>query len=183
MPKKWEAHETPCQKALLNRFVYDPLTGKLFHREDPADDQFRSPKLKARYVERFGGKEAGTRKFHLKTKVPTGIYVRLYPKRHMAHRLIWVMAYGSIPTDKMIDHVNGNPFDNRLENLRLVGSAENQWNAKKAVHKSTGVYRRHNRFRVQVSINKCEIPLGTFTSLEEAQNVRLRHAHERKKKI
>ena len=38
--------------------------------------------------------------------------------RHMIklHRLVWVLVYGRFP--KQIDHINGNPKDNRIENLR-----------------------------------------------------------------
>ena len=48
--------------------------------------------------------------------------------RHMVilHRLVWVLVYGRFP--KLIDHINGNPKDNRIENLREVNQSENDMN-------------------------------------------------------
>ena len=42
------------------------------------------------------------------------------------HRLVWALVYGKFP--KQIDHINGNPKDNRIENLREVNQSENDMN-------------------------------------------------------
>ena len=42
------------------------------------------------------------------------------------HRLVWALVYGKFP--KQIDHINGNPKDNRVENLREVTPSENDMN-------------------------------------------------------
>lgn len=56
-------------------------------------------------------------------------YVRLGGKRRQAyqyaHRLIWELANGPIPSGLQIDHVNGRKTDNRLRNLDLVTQSEN----------------------------------------------------------
>lgn len=44
-----------------------------------------------------------------------------------AHRIAWLLAYGKWP-DGVIDHINGNTSDNRLENLRDVSQQENTQN-------------------------------------------------------
>jgi len=36
------------------------------------------------------------------------------------HRAIWIMHYGDIPKNHLIHHKNGNPKDNRIENLQLM---------------------------------------------------------------
>ena len=42
------------------------------------------------------------------------------------HQLVWTLVYGTFP--KQIDHINGNPTDNRIENLREVSFSENDMN-------------------------------------------------------
>ena len=42
------------------------------------------------------------------------------------HQLVWALVYGRFP--KQIDHINGDPTDNRIENLREVTPSENIMN-------------------------------------------------------
>jgi hypothetical protein len=42
------------------------------------------------------------------------------------HQMVWVVVHGRLPSQ--IDHINGNPLDNRLENLREVSASDNQAN-------------------------------------------------------
>ena len=42
------------------------------------------------------------------------------------HQVVWVLNHGTLPS--MIDHINGNPRDNRIENLREVSPSENDMN-------------------------------------------------------
>ena len=42
------------------------------------------------------------------------------------HQVVWVLNHGRFP--KMIDHINGDGHDNRIENLREVSGSENNSN-------------------------------------------------------
>jgi hypothetical protein len=44
---------------------------------------------------------------------------------HWEHRYVWEQANGKIPKGMQIHHINGIKDDNRLENLRMVSSSEN----------------------------------------------------------
>ncbi|WP_430318310.1 HNH endonuclease [Pseudomonas nitroreducens] len=53
--------------------------------------------------------------------------IRVFGKRHFAHRLAWELFYGVKPTGE-IDHKNGVKTDNRIENLRIAMPAQNMAN-------------------------------------------------------
>ena len=44
------------------------------------------------------------------------------------HRLIWIWHYGNIPKDKVIDHIDRDKTNNKIENLRLATVGENAVN-------------------------------------------------------
>jgi len=47
---------------------------------------------------------------------------------YSTHRLVWVLFNKEIPLDKQIDHIDRNPGNNKIENLRLVDAASNALN-------------------------------------------------------
>lgn len=53
-------------------------------------------------------------------------------------RVIWEGVVGEIPEGMEIDHISGNPMDNRLENLRCITKGENLKN-KRAYPNKTGI--------------------------------------------
>lgn len=174
--KKWKTLPIPSKEILYHVFRYDPESGKLIRREDRPKEDFNGARGYARYIRDFAGKEAGAYKRN-KVGDAIGVYVRIDKERHMAHRIVWGMHHGDIPTDKMIDHINGNPFDNRIENLRLVSSAQNQWNSKRSGYRKKtdlpkGVFQVGKRFRVISRHNGKNITIGRFDSPEEARIAR-----------
>lgn len=55
------------------------------------------------------------------------------------HRVVWESAYGPIPDGMWIDHINGDPTDNRLENLRLATVSQNNMNMRRRKDNKAGV--------------------------------------------
>lgn len=76
----------------------------------------------------FKGRRAGA---VAGTKKARGYWeVQVCGKKLRAHRLIWELHNGPIPESYVVDHINQDPSDNRLENLRLATVSENNCNAR-----------------------------------------------------
>lgn len=91
---------------------------------------------------------------------------------YLNHRLIWLMHYGWLP--RLIDHVNGNKTDNRIENLRQATPQQNQHNAKRRVDNKSGVkgviwHKDSRKWRADIQVNGKRRSLGCFDSIENAK--------------
>jgi hypothetical protein len=96
--------------------------------------------------------------------------ISLLGKKVKAHRLAWLFAYGAWP-DMEVDHINGNPFDNRIENLRLATNPQNQANRKRNAGKATpkGVRQmKSGRFQARLRVDGKAIHIGSFDTSELA---------------
>lgn len=97
-----------------------------------------------------------------------------YPSTTVGRSLVLLsrMLMGGQP-GQYIDHINGDPGDNRRSNLRFASPSENQRNRSIPAHNTTGykgVYRRKDRKKLYASIQVRgkKIPLGTYNSAIEA---------------
>jgi len=60
-------------------------------------------------------------------------------KTRYLHHDVWEMNYGPIKSGMVIDHVNGDPLDNRIENLRECSQAQNLRNRKPSKNNKLGL--------------------------------------------
>lgn len=93
-------------------------------------------------------------------------------KKYLAHRLAWLYMTGEWP-DHEIDHIDGDPTNNRFTNLRDVPHWVNTQNLRAAKSHNKvgilGVRKRYNRWRAAIVVDGKEIFIGSFATPEEAQ--------------
>lgn len=103
-------------------------------------------------------------------------YVRIGRKGVFVHRLI-------MQEDRMVDHIDRNPLNNRKCNLRYATRSENAMNSKCRKDSSTGIrgiYHDKKRQRWNASICKdgCVRHLGSFDNIDFAIGARLQAERE-----
>lgn len=97
--------------------------------------------------------------------------IKVDGNRYPYHRWVWLTEVGDIPEGMLIDHIDGDPHNNDITNLRLATPQQN--NANQVIKPMTNIDIRNNgRFRVKIGFNKKEVSCGTYDTLEEAQAVR-----------
>ena len=116
------------------------------------------------------GQEAGT----------IGKYrrIRFNDKAYPAHRLAYYMYHGIDPLESEVDHIDGNYYNNKIDNLRLATHGENQRNRKLQINSTsgrTGVcwYKRYQTWVGYIYVDKKRIHLGSFTDKEDAIQARI----------
>ena len=158
MAKVDREHELSVSWELLNKqFHYDHLTG---------------------VITRLTGTKIGAAGYYtLKGRNR----IMINGKRFLASRLAWFLYYGKWP-EKTVDHINGNPSDDRIDNLRLATDSEQQWNKGINRNNTSGVKgvsfnKRRNEaglspWEVYITVYYKRIHIGFFNDLEDAVNAR-----------
>ena len=120
----------------------------------------------------FPNSPAGSRAHKINKKGYVGF--RVCGRAYGEHRLVWMFHNGVMPS--MIDHINGNRNDNRIENLRVATNSENICNSKLARNNTSGIKgvtwaKDRQQWRVRIThANKPEW-VGSFASFEQACSV------------
>ena len=83
---------------------------------------------------------------------------RFEGKDYRTHRVVWEIHNGKIPKDKVIDHINANKVDNRIENLQLVTAQENS--LRRTNYK--GYHERDGKYEVKKVIDKIAYHIGVY---------------------
>jgi hypothetical protein len=101
------------------------------------------------------------------------LVVSIANKLYRVHRIVWLMCTGQLP--KYIDHINCDPKDNRLSNLRECNSFENAQNQRKRVTNKVGLKgvcvikgAVKKPYRAQITHEGKYIHLGVFDTPELA---------------
>lgn len=107
--------------------------------------------------------------------------INIKNKKYASHRLAWLYVHGAWPpTEVQIDHINRDPGDNRITNLRCVTGSQNCMNRTYTVRGLNGeprhatFHKSSGRWQSQAWINgKCRY-LGLYKTFEEARSATLK---------
>jgi hypothetical protein len=124
------------------------------------------------------GKEAGTTQ---PTNGKLYVTIQVDGAKIKRGRLVFFYINGEFP-QPCVDHINGNSLDDRPENLRQATMTENAWNHKSRSKKTNlpmGVrLAKSGRFVARIACHGKSLCLGTFKTMEEAQQVYLSKREE-----
>lgn len=100
--------------------------------------------------------------------VRISINYRLYN----AHRIAWLFITGKWP-QKFIDHIDGNPANNKASNLREANTLQNGANRKMSTANTSGIkgvsfVKNTQKWGAWIKVNGKSKNLGNFQTKEEA---------------
>jgi hypothetical protein len=100
------------------------------------------------------------------------ITIKLFRVSFLVHRLAWALHTGAWPEDQ-IDHINRDPSDNRVVNLRESTDRENNRNLGRSVKNTSGVTgvlwdKSKGKWSPRIQVMGRTVNLGRTDSFEEA---------------
>lgn len=110
------------------------------------------------------------------------IYIKIDGACYLGHRLAWLYVHGEFP-EAEIDHINMDPQDNRISNLRCATRSQNLANQErtqlnKSGFKGVNFHKASNKFTAQISYQGKKLYLGIFDTPEEASAIYKSRAQE-----
>jgi hypothetical protein len=148
-------------KEIFDYFAYDPETGVMRWKRDngrcnPKGKLIGHKNKKGRIEARFKGKS------------------------YLCHRIAWAIGHNTLDVPPILDHINGNPSDNRLCNLRAATSQQNMFNTKSRRKglKGASFRKRSNKWISQIRFCGKQKHLGYFDTEIEAHEAYCRAAQK-----
>lgn len=164
----------PAHDVLHQLFSYNPEAGT-FHWKARPDHMFENGALSSEQRARqWNNRHAGKATFT--TALPTGHrYTSINYVKFLAHRVAWKMHYGVDPD--VIDHINGDPSDNRIANLRSVPQKINCRNAVRRKNNTSGAmgvyfHRQNQKWAARIMVDRKNVSLGLYRTFDEAVSAR-----------
>ena len=141
---------------LREQMRYDPETGDLWWRVPTPN----------RRIDRPAGGGTGSGKYRQIEFAGRRVYY--------VHRLVWLYVHGEWP-EHAIDHINGDPTDNRIANLREADAPRNGQNRPRQANNRSGfkgIYLKNAKlskpWTAEIAAHGKRHRLGYFATPEEA---------------
>jgi hypothetical protein len=166
--------ELPTPHALRQLLRHDPDTGLLYWRARPLEMFADRKQTQAHNAAIWNGRFAEKPAFSTRDKL--GYFTGVVHYRSLkAHRVIWAMVHDEWPEFE-IDHIDGDPANNLISNLRVVSHRLNGRNLRLKKNNTSGVcgvwMRPSGRWLASISVDGKTICLGTFDTKDQAAQVR-----------
>ena len=164
---------------LRARLQHDPVTGEIIWSPVTRED-FATLNAFTSWQTRCEGKAAARDRgdgYHVIAFRVEGQQVKL-----LAHRVMWFLHYEVWPKGQL-DHISGDPSDNRIANLRDVSASGNRRNMKCRANGRTGVpgvsWSAHaKRWLARITYGGKQRNLGYYLRFEDAVTARQKAAQE-----
>lgn len=171
-----QIQEYPPLDYLNKCFLYDGETGWLIWKIRPCS-HFKTESGRKIFNSNNSGKRVGYEQRLANgesAQIFVGMVVNGKKRFFSAHALIYRMHDMKVPDGMEIDHKDRNPFNNRMDNLRLSTKSQNMQNrrgwSKKKSGLPKGVCMCHGKFVARINVNGRQIRLGTFNCQENAKS-------------
>jgi hypothetical protein len=108
--------------------------------------------------------------------------IKIDGRIYRSHQLAWLYVTGKWSSGHL-DHINGDPSDNRLTNLRPATSSQNGANSRKGVNNKSGFkgvswHAQNQRWRARIMVGRRQIFLGLFADPAAAHTAYITAAKE-----
>lgn len=92
--------------------------------------------------------------------------------KYFAHRIVWAFTHDDWPPSEL-DHIDGNPLNNSISNLRVAERAQNLRNqglrkCNVSGHKGVSWNKTYNKWQARIQVDKKQLWLGLYDSVDEA---------------
>lgn len=142
---------------LRGTLTYNPYTGIFFWKNNQGS--------------MIAGTEAGCNRYDGR------IQIRIDKKPYLAHRLAWFYSYGYMPENDL-DHIDRNPKNNRIDNLREVSRSCNMRNCGNPNTNTSGIKgvcwdKRVGKWQAHITVDIRTYNLGYYHDFDDAVCARL----------
>lgn len=161
----------PSSRVVRRLIDYNPETGEMIWLPRPtwmcrATLDQRAAKMRA-----WNTRYAGTPALN---SIDNGGYKkgRIFDELYSSHRVAWCHYYGKWP-DGVIDHIDGNQLNNRIDNLRDTTVMQNSWNCALSARNTSGytgvrLSSSKKKWTAQIRVGDKCIYLGTYERIDDA---------------
>jgi len=143
------------------------------------------PRYFTEHVRCYSDGRVERKKQDVRIKNPKWKLVKLTPKGHGYFQIVIAERYYCVHRiiascflnldienlEDVIDHRDGNPSNNRIENLRITTGQGNDWNRTRA--KGYSWNKHSKKWEAQIKVNGRHIHLGLFDTEEQAREAYL----------